>query len=93
MQQKYLYINKEETLRRIMNIKLKNTLHLQSGQVNVTHKNSKEKIAWESGPGQYNLNSYDIEFRMRKRIDHKNKLRLMDISIPAFNSKVPRSVE
>jgi hypothetical protein len=54
-----------------MNKKNKNISQIWSRQ---SHDEQKvvldAKIKKSSGPGLYNLNAYDIEFRMRKKKDH-----------------------
>lgn len=84
MQNKYVYVN-EKQLVGSRPKKVKTVVHLPE-KVSMKEESAKRL----AGPGCYNLNSYDIEFRMRKRIEHAKKLKLMEISVPGFNSKVPR---
>lgn len=42
------------------------------------------------GPGQYDLDLFNIEFRARQRREHIDRLRMMELSVPAFNNRVPR---
>ena len=71
MQNKYVYIKEEELLRRKMNTKNKNASQLWSKQTNEGLKLAiAAKVKQGAAPGLYNLNAFDIEFRMRKKLEH-----------------------
>jgi hypothetical protein len=40
--------------------------------------------------GLYNVSNFDINYRLKKKLEHQQKLRLMEVSVPPFDSKVPR---
>lgn len=62
MQNKYVYFN-EMQVSGSRPKKVKTVVHLPE-KVSLKEEGAKQ----QAGPGCYNLNSYDIEFRMRKRI-------------------------
>jgi|688.fasta_scaffold951022_1 hypothetical protein len=69
MQNKYVYIKEGELLRRKMEKKIKNASQLWSRQNNEPSRVAvAPKIKQGAAPGMYNLNAFDIEFRMRKKM-------------------------
>jgi hypothetical protein len=69
MQNKYVYIKEGELLRRKMEKKIKNASQLWSRQNNEASRVAvAQKIKQGASPGMYNLNAFDIEFRMRKKM-------------------------
>lgn len=41
-------------------------------------------------PGFYELNNYNIGFKLQRQAEHQEKLKIMDVSMAPFFSKVPR---
>lgn len=42
------------------------------------------------GPGYYDVDKNNIENSLKRKIEHQKKLKVMEISLPGFSSKVPR---
>ena len=37
--------------------------------------------------GEYNTKNYDIEYKLMKQMEHFEKLKLMEVTLPVFNRK------
>ena len=52
---------------------------------------SKPELESKSNPfGNYNLEYFDMQYRLKKKQEHIDKLRIMEVSLPAFNTKAKR---
>lgn len=41
---------------------------------------------------KYNVDQLDLEYKLRKQREHQNRLKYMEVQLPAFNSRLPRLV-
>ena len=82
MQEKYIYIRASDTTNKVRPKILQPTRQHTSH-----HEDSRLKL---EGPGRYETNQNDIEYRLKKQADHQRKMKCMEIPLAGFSSNVPR---